>query len=107
MWVAECTRNPRPAEAGPGRLQQDVEPVARDRQRAWPTPDLAVLVDDPDGEPAGGHAVVFQLLDQPLEVADQPGVEDDGLGGRLAEAAAARQGLVSRAPGGSAGRPRR
>ena len=75
---------------------------------AWPTPGLAVLVGDPDRQPAGGHGVELQLLDQPLEVADQPGVEDHRVGGRLAEAAAPREHLVQRAArGGSAARGRR
>ena len=65
----------------------------------WPTPALAVLVADRDRQPAGGHAVEPQLLDQPLEVADQPGVEDHRAGGRLAEGSAPRQHLVRGTPG--------
>src|SRR5262249_50425267 len=43
--------DPGPADAGAGDLQQDIEPVAGDRQRGLADAGLAVLVDEVDGEP--------------------------------------------------------
>ncbi len=77
IWVARARRNPGPPKAGAGGIEKDVEPVARNRQGRLAEAGLAVPVADPDGQPAGEHGMVLQLLDQPLEVADQPGVKDD------------------------------
>ena len=88
---------PGPAEAGAG-ARRAAGRTGRSAPSGSPgrRPDLAVLVADPDRQPAGEHLVVLQLLDQPLEVADQPGVEDARVGRRLAEAPAPREGLVRR-----------
>ena len=91
--------HPRLAQAGAGRLEQEVEPIAGNRQRSLADAGMAGLVLERDRQPAGGHAMEPQLLDQPLEVADQPGVKDHRAGGRFAKASSPRQHLVRGTPG--------
>ena len=81
------------------RLQQQVEAVRRLGQVDLAAAPAAVLVPDEDLEAADRDDVVLQFLDQPLDVARQPGVQPVGVGRRLAEAAAARQHLVRRPVG--------
>src|SRR5271166_5369859 len=90
---------PRLAQTGAGRLEQEVEPIAGNRQRSLAGAGMAGLVLDRDRQLARGYAVEPQLLDQPLEIADQPGVEDHRSGGRFAKASPPRQHLVRGALG--------
>src|SRR5271157_1395273 len=54
---------PRLAQTGAGRLEQEVEPIAGNRQRSLAEAGMAGLVLDGDRQLARGHAVEPQLLD--------------------------------------------